>query len=167
MKALLKQFWSEKLRGNSACCSEGALKRRLCISSDASLVRDEFFQHGVNKYSHSSQYLTPSLFCTRRSKARKTEEKNGNARRFCRRGRPPWLCRADLTTSLYLFSLSSSEANDARRALPGAPSRCQPPTPLGGAFPPRSPASPVMRWKGVSAHGPVGRQESAGESDAA
>lgn len=55
LKALLKQFWSEKLGGNSACCSDGALKRRLCISSDASLVRDKFFQHGVNKYSHSSQ----------------------------------------------------------------------------------------------------------------
>lgn len=75
LKALLKQFWSEKLEGNSACCSEGALKRRLCISSDASLVRDEFFQHGVNKYSHSSQYPTPSLFGTRRSETRKEEKK--------------------------------------------------------------------------------------------
>lgn len=167
------------LGGNSACCSEGALKRRLCIGSDASLVRDEFFQHGVNKYSHSSQYLTPSLFCTRRSETgKKKKNRDKMEMHAVLRFHPVRACvreaaaglrlrRADLTGSLYLFSLPSSRANDTRHAAPGAPSRCQPPTPLGGTSSPRSPASPVMRWKGVSAHGPVGRQESAGESGAA
>lgn len=131
---------------NSACSSEGELKRRLRIGSDASLVRDEFFQHGVNKYSHSSQYLTPPLFCTRRfadgewkKKTKQQQQRDKMEMHAVLRFHPARavaaglrLCRADLTGSLYLFSLPSSRASDTRHAAPGAPSRCQPPTPLGG-----------------------------------